>query len=427
MKPIGATLLMLCVFFFASSEAKETDTLRFDDRIYDSQLRTPLLEPENEPQGEPIYRLGSAQKLILRFDLLEDETRELAYRVVHCDPDWKPSVISEYEYLSGFTTDRITDVRHSLNTVTAYWHYTLKFPNEQISPSLSGNYVLIVYHVQAEDDILLTRRFRIVEPLTEITANVHRATGIDIRNSHQEVDFNVNLGSLRVTQPFQEIRVDLVQNGDASRSIKGLRPLIANGAVLNYDLDEGNTFEGGCEYRPLDLRTSRFLTANIERIDPTDGYHPPVSHLKPDGRTASQRHSARNDLNGRFSVLTYDGRDPHLEGDYTLVEFLFKTSDLYFSHPVYLQGGFTDFRTDSETRLDFDSDSIRFTKKILLKQGYYDYRYVTVSPEGTVSALETEGSHYETRNRYDIFVYWLAPGSRYARLVGHCRADAGGF
>ncbi|MFM9009063.1 MAG: hypothetical protein ACKORE_10845, partial [Bacteroidota bacterium] len=50
------------------------DTLRYDDRVYDTTLFTPLLEPENEPQGEPIYRLGSSERLVLRFDLLEDDS-----------------------------------------------------------------------------------------------------------------------------------------------------------------------------------------------------------------------------------------------------------------------------------------------------------------------------------------------------------------
>lgn len=403
------------------------DTLRFDDRVYEQVLHTPLLEPENEPQGEPIYRLGSNEKLVLRFDLLEDDSRELAYKIIHCNPDWSPSGISEYEYLSGFTTDRITEIRHSLNTITGYWHYSLKLPNEQINPSLSGNYLLVVYDVRNEEDLLLSRRFRVVDPLVEINANAHRATRIEWRNSHQEIDFKVGLGSLNIAQPYSEIRVELVQNGDASRSIKTLKPLTANGKWLDFDLDEGNVFEGGSEFRPLDLRTSRFLTGSIARFEPSDGYHPPVAYLKPDTRTASQRHSARDDLNGRFAVLTYEGRDPHLEGDYTRVEFLFKTSDLFFSHPVYLYGGFQDYRTEAETRLNFEADSVRFTQSLLLKQGYYDYRYVTLAPDGSISTLETEGSHYETRNRYDIFVYWTPPGARYTRLVGHVRCNAGGF
>jgi hypothetical protein len=109
------------------------------------------------------------------------------------------------------------------------------------------------------------------------------------------------------------------------------------------------------------------------------------------------------------------------------VEFLFKTSDLFFSHPVYLYGGFQDYRTEAETRLNFEADSVRFNQSLLLKQGYYDYRYVTLAPDGSISTLETEGSHYETRNRYDIFVYWTPPGARYTRLVGHARCNAGGF
>ncbi|MBO4578356.1 MAG: DUF5103 domain-containing protein, partial [Paludibacteraceae bacterium] len=54
-----------------------------------------------------------------------------------------------------------------------------------------------------------------------------------------------------------------------------------------------------------------------------------------------------------------------------------------------------------------------------VKQGGYDYQYWFV-PKGAKQAtlLRTEGSHWETRNEYTVFVYYCPFAARYTRLVG---------
>ena len=64
-----------------------------------------------------------------------------------------------------------------------------------------------------------------------------------------------------------------------------------------------------------------------------------------------------------------------------------------------------------------------YVAKVPLKQGYYDYSYVTIpnnskvkNPAPTMS--EIEGDWYETENQYTILIYYRAFGERYDRVIG---------
>ena len=56
---------------------------------------------------------------------------------------------------------------------------------------------------------------------------------------------------------------------------------------------------------------------------------------------------------------------------------------------------------------------------LLLKQGFYDFTYVTLGAGSNAPDLTTiEGSHYQTENDYLILVYLSDRQQRYDRLVG---------
>ena len=58
------------------------------------------------------------------------------------------------------------------------------------------------------------------------------------------------------------------------------------------------------------------------------------------------------------------------------------------------------------------------TREILLKQGYYNYQYITTDKEKNLSTDLIEGNYFETNNEYTIYVYYKSPWERYERLVG---------
>lgn len=428
-------ILLLLAFFSATLRVAGQDSTDYyhprimtcTDRTYVSYIRTVILQQKDQPMSLPVIKLGSNEQLELKFDALGEDIRTYSYRIIHCTPTWEPSVLSENDYTDGFFTDQLVDYRHSLNTIQPYWHYRLEFPNSQMRPIISGNYLLVVFDNSQPDSIILSRRFYVVEQRVGYKTNIHRSTIIEQRNSHQEVDFSVLLNGLPVLNPYSDIYTVVQQNRDPNFTLQGIRPVFANGESLDYNHDDINNFEGGSEYRNFDLRSTRFLTQFIAQIGTDTISKLSTALLKPEIKRNTQRYTADNDLNGNFLIRIYEGRDADLEGDYIQVTFRLSAPQDFTKDPVYLEGAFTEYAIRRQFRMDFNSASGFYECTLLVKQGYYNYRYLTVSSGGMVSQMETEGSHYETLNDYQFFTYWKEPGTRYERLVGCYQLQAGGF
>jgi hypothetical protein len=426
--------ILTCLFFIsviALNAQSDEDyyserILRYGDHTYLHSVRSVLFEKSGIPLSDPVIFLNSNETLLLQFDLLEEDIRDFSYRIVHCTSDWHPSALSENEYTEGFFNDNIIDYKHSSGTLQPYWHYSLSFPNAQMKPILSGNYLFIVFELGNPDSLVLTRRFHVVNPITELQTNIHRATSIDLRNSHQEIDFQLFTKGLTINNPYQDIKVAIRQNQHPEFTLSGLKPLFATSEKLDFNLEDGNVMEGGSEYRPLDLRTTRFATMSVDRFatDSSNGQMQAI--LKPDVRIHTQRYSSSDDLNGRFLVKIYDGRDGMLEADYLQVRFVLKSPAPIEGQSVYLDGIFRNEFSKKDLRMHYIDSTGMYEKTLVLKQGFYNYRYVHTTASG-LSTLETEGSHYETRNEYGIFIYWQAPGTRYEQLIGYSKVLAGGF
>ena len=422
-------LVLNSTFSFSQSDADYFSSrfLKYEDQTYVENIKTVLLERNGEPMSDAVIRLGSGETLLLQFDLLDNEIEDYSYRIIHCDPDWKSSELSENEYLDGFNTDQISNYKHSLNTLNDFWHYQLLFPNAQMKPLLSGNYLMVVFPTNDPDSIVISKRFFVVEPIVQISGNAHRATVIEYRNSHQEIDFKINATGISLNNPYTDLKIVLLQNFNYNSSLSNIQPLFASNDELDYNLEQGNLFEGGSEYRILDLRTNKFLTQSIERIENDSINGGIATILKPDLRLGTQRYSANEDINGKYLIKIYEGRDAHLEGDYIQVKFRLKAKEENPEITYYVEGNLTDRKLTSKYRLNYNEVAGCYEKTLFIKQGYYNYRYVTLDEKRNYSVLETEGSHYETRNEYDVLVYWKAIGARYFKLIGDHKIKAGGF
>ena len=113
-----------------------------------------------------------------------------------------------------------------------------------------------------------------------------------------------------------------------------------------------------------------------------------------------------------------NSNQPNYEADYAWMDF-FLRAEPYYSGDVYVFGQLSDWQVKPRFKLTYDETSKAFRGRVLLKQGYYDYQYVTAL-DGDVRADETEieGSHWETSNEYTILVYHREIGIRYDRIVG---------
>ncbi len=111
-----------------------------------SLIKTVQCYPVGKPFAEPVIELGSGQQLIFSFDDLSQEQNSYTYKIVHCDPDWNPSGLSPFNYLSGFFSNPLEDYEYSYNTQVEYTHFSLLIPNDEIGIKISGNYILQVFN-----------------------------------------------------------------------------------------------------------------------------------------------------------------------------------------------------------------------------------------------------------------------------------------
>ncbi len=418
------------LFFFVSlclcgkslsqeSDYFKDDHLRYENHIYRPNIKTIILELDNHPLSDPIIELGSEQRLHLSFDDLDGESKDYSYKFFHCDPRWNLSPLDETEFLEGFYSEHITSYKPSFNTLQPYYHFNAVFPNSQMRFTKSGNYVLMVYENNDTDKPILTQRFQIVESHVKILPNIHRATIVDQRNTSQEIDFNITYNNYPIQSPFSELTVVLRQNNRWDNAVYDIKPLFMKQNELEYNYEDANVFNGGNEFRNFDIRTTKFQTQFVKKIelDSTNTFN---IYLKDEESRSFKRYSIEDDINGRYLVKVYDGGDSETESDYVYVHFRLKSDDVMPNGNYYIYGALTNWSTEPLARLTYNYDEQAYEVKLYLKQGYYNYQYVFVE-DGKKIPDETliEGNHFETENEYSIMVYQQLPGSRYQRLIGY--------
>ncbi|MGB6037190.1 MAG: type IX secretion system plug protein domain-containing protein, partial [Cryomorphaceae bacterium] len=156
----------------AEQEYFDSKELQYTDKVYDDNIKTVLVHIKGSELEAPIIPLNGNEKIILRFDDLDDNIREMHYSFVHCTWDWKPSDLQIMDFQEGYNSDIIENYDFSFNTVNNYTNYQLEFPNDRINLKRSGNYIIRVYANGNQDDLMLTSRFMVVEPKVNIGATI---------------------------------------------------------------------------------------------------------------------------------------------------------------------------------------------------------------------------------------------------------------
>jgi hypothetical protein len=380
-------------------------------------IKTVLLYKEGFELSLPLIELNSSEKMLLSFDDFDYTDIIYKYTFIHCDADWTPSDMQPFEYLKGFTEDLIDDYQYSFNTIKKYTHYKLLFPTENMKLTKSGNYILKVYKDGYPDNAVLTRRFMIVEPHVTISATAKRATLIEDMDYKQEIDFTVNYANYPIANPYQDVKITITQNNRNDNAITNLKPKYINNNQLVYDFEQGNTFEGGNEFRFFDLKSIKSRTINIAKIGYDSlGYY---AYILPDEKRAFKNYYFSQDINGRKLIKTDDYPDSDIEAEYVNVHFTLPYNFTVIGGNIYVLGALTDWNFTNEGMLKYNYLNHTYETSILLKQGYYNYIYVFLE-DGKTAGDETliEGTRYETENEYAIYVYCKENGTTYDKLIG---------
>lgn len=405
--------LFLCASF--SLEAQQYD-IQLDNRIYVDGIASVQLLSSQDQLSAPVGTLG--ETFHISFDDLNLEIRHLKYTFIHCTHDWHQSQLNPIEYIDGFLEDEITSYDHSFNTIEPYMHYQASFPNENISFSKSGNYILFVYD-DTPDNPVLTHRFMVVEPLpAKILCDVHPAVDVNNRFTHQDVDFTVFPGGYPIRNPQQTVHATIQQNGRWDNAKYGLVYRSGNSSELHFNyLDGSNSFPGSSEFRTFDIST---LRSNADRIVGIsfENRHNHAYVLQDDARPFVA-YESRGNINGRCYYRNRDLVNDYSE-DYVFTHFTLKSAFPFTDGHVYVFGELTDWQLQEEAKLRYNKEFDFWETELLLKQGVYNYQYVFL-PYGSdeIDATYIEGSHYQTNNIYNIYIYFREEGSSYDRLIGY--------
>ena len=68
--------------------------------------------------------------------------------------------------------------------------------------------------------------------------------------------------------------------------------------------------------------------------------------------------------------------------------------------------------------MKWDASRNVYVSELLLKQGWYDFQFAEKKAD-EMDSLPIEGSHFQTENEYEVFVYYRNLGSRYDQLAGY--------
>ena len=86
---------------------------------------------------------------------------------------------------------------------------------------------------------------------------------------------------------------------------------------------------------------------------------------------------------------------------------------------IHVYGNFNNYVINESTKLIYNTKAYKYELPMLLKQGFYNYKYVIVNEDGTIDRDNPiSGNYWQTENDYQVLVYYRRPGGRFDELVG---------
>ena len=420
--------LLFAVLFFSliSNPGKAQDI----EKVYKSNIGTPQLFAYGNQQGLPVLTVGGSERIELHFDDLDGNLKSYYYTYEWRDYNWKPVQLSPFDYIKGFTNNRISTYRYSSIALTRYTHYSAILPEQNSIPIKSGNYILKVYLNGDTSKLVFTKRMLVVEKASGIGAQVIQPFTPDLFKTHQKVKFNVNLIDVNSFSAAQQVKAVILQNNRWDKAQKNIAPTFVRGSSLEYNSETTGIFSGGKEWRWLDLRSLRLLSDRVR-----DGEFlkdSTILYLKTDIDRRAERYIYFPDYNGMYQITTYETINPLWQGDYAEVKFsLAMPNGVLQNEDIYLTGAFTGYENSDKWKMVFNEETQLYEVSAFLKQGYYNYSYTAVNKLDSKKETPLEGNYWETENSYTILIYYKAFSDRNDRLIGisqiNSRTDKPGF
>ncbi|MFP4605539.1 MAG: type IX secretion system plug protein domain-containing protein [Bacteroidales bacterium] len=387
-----------------------------EEKTYKEEIKSVQVYKNDDQLALPVIRLDREEKVTLRFDELSGNSKNYSYKIIHCNAQWEPTNLSENEYLTGQNPNVINEVQSSFNTIIPYYHYKLTIPNFDVQPRISGNYTIVIFENSDPQDTVLTSRFRVSEDMAHVSAEVDHFNRMSPEKPNQKLEIEVNTNSLNVNRPSEDLQIAVQKNYHDERLIRNEDPSGMRGNTLIYQNIDDLAFKGGNEYRHFNTKSTDYAGENIQQIEfMKDNFHVSLDH---DRDLTYKDFKTKDDINGRFFVDKERVDNPFTEADYVYVYFTLLVDTPNLEGGVYIEGGFNNWKKNSSNKMNYNGEEKAYEKRLLLKQGYYDYKYVQEDIDG-YNPYVFSGNHYQTENEYSIYIYYKDFSSGYDRLIGH--------
>lgn len=411
-------LCIICFSFFCFSPKAQKI---YTDSIYVSSIKTVQLYQQNNQQSLPIIKTNNTGFLELHFDDMDAYVKNYFYTYQLCNENWEEVNLSPFDYIKGFTQNRLTQYRVSSITQTPYVHYQAILPERGSVPTRTGNYILKVFANGDVNNIVFTKRMFVTDNTAIIGVQVLQPFDSKKFLTHQRVQVSVNVAQLNPINPQQQVKVVILQNNRWDNAVRNIMPAFIRGNILEYNGEQDCLFPAGKEYRWADLRSFRLESERVAKIEKNE--FPNIITLKPDVQRNKLRYTFFRDLNGWYDISSLENINPFWQADYGYVKFTFAPGkDEDFSNKdVYISGNLTNNIVADTAKMEYIEQDGVFEKTLFLKMGFYSYTYLTKdknSKQNIGDVTLTEGNFWETENEYTVLVYFRSLQGRHDELVG---------
>lgn len=383
-------------------------SLAFGQKIDGVQLFNPQTNDET-----PVITMN--QQLVLSFDDLTNSSEIYRYTFKHYDRNWQEDNLFFTEIANGSMNALLDQFQYSFNTMQAYTHYTLKFPNEKIQPKISGNFEIIVYK-ESVDRPILTKRFYVVEDQANVGLKVSRISDAKNPNINQRVEIQVTSKGGDLTSNVNSMTLNVAQNNNMSATVGNLKPSSTLGSQLLFQ-QMNLAFPGNNEFYYFDNKNMNMAADMVRETGERDGVNHTFLHPV---WAFPLNYQYQPDVNGAYYFRRNDlglERNAEREADYAWVYFSLDSDPI--DKEIYVVGSFNDFKASNANLMTYDATAKKYVAKIYMKQGFYNYILATKESNGKLNLGEINGNFWQTENLYQGFLYYKPFGRNYDGLLGY--------
>lgn len=271
------------------------------------------------------------------------------------------------------------------------------------------------------DELVFSRKFMVYRPITQVKVAIKRSRDLKYINTRQVVNFSINSPDFLIRNPEATLNVIITKNNNLKSAITNIKPQYIIGSELIYKYDTETSFQAGNEYLQFDSKDLRSTNIDIGRVELNELY----SHFLFVDRTRdTEPYSYNPDINGQFVIRTMQGENSSIEAEYVWTYFKLQNYEPLNGGELYLYGAFNNYELNDSTLMKYNKESGLYENALLLKQGFYNYKYVLLNKDGSLDEGFISGNFDVTENEYQVLVYFRDLGARFDQIIGFGNASS---